>query len=210
LGWSIYVLGVLYFIVQFFVASAWKPVYSWSANTISNLGDTSCRPTLCSPRHQWMNAEFLVLGLVMIVGSWLIYQEFTERTAEERLAARIGFFCLAVGGVGAVLVAKFPENTVSFMHDLGAGLAIFVGTFGIFVLGIVLVLPLILRWGMRVVAPIAMLAVVLFVAHLYLGLGAGTMERIAAYPEAIWLIVFGIYLATEHHRSKVQASRVPD
>jgi hypothetical membrane protein len=157
-----------------------------------------------------MNAEFLLLGVVMLAGSWLIYQEFTEHDAAERLAAQIGFGCLALGGLGAILVGTFPENSIGFLHDLGAGLAIFVGTLGIFVLGIVLVLSHVLRWGMRIVAPIAMVAVLLFAGHLYLGLGAGTMERIAAYPEVLWLIVFGTYIAAEHHRSKVQPSRVQE
>jgi len=77
-----------------------------------------------------------------------------------------------------------------------------VGTFGIFVLGLALDLPNRLRWAMRVVAPLALLALVLFATHIYLGIGAGATERIAAYPETIWLIVFGAYMARSHRRSR--------
>jgi hypothetical membrane protein len=145
-----------------------------------------------------MNAEFFLLGAVMAGGALLIYQEFTERAAAERLAARIGFTALAIAGAGTALVGAFPENTVGGLHVIGAGLAIAVGTLGIFVLGLVLALPKGLRWAMRVGAPVALLALVLFATHAYLGLGAGSMERVAAYPETIWLIGFGGYMARNH------------
>jgi hypothetical membrane protein len=205
LGPTIWVLSVLYFIVQIVVASVWLPSYSWFSNTISDLGNTSCGPKLCSPRHDWMNGEFFVLGAVMAAGALLIYQEFTERNPDERLAARIGFSCLALAGAGTALVGQFPENTVGFMHVTGAGLAIGVGTLGIFVLGLVLALPNSLRWAMRVVAPLALLALILFATHMYLGLGAGTTERLAAYPETIWLIIFGTYMARTHRSTVMRA-----
>jgi hypothetical membrane protein len=195
LGPTIWGLSLLYFIAQIVVASVWLPSYSWFNNTISDLGNTSCGSTLCSPRHAWMNGEFLVLGAVMAAGALLIFQEFTERDADERLGARIGFSCLAIAGAGTALVGLFPENTVSSLHVVGAALAIGVGTFGILVLGLALALPNRLRWAMRVVAPLALLALVLFATHIYLGIGAGATERIAAYPETIWLIVFGAYMA---------------
>jgi hypothetical membrane protein len=154
-----------------------------------------------------MNAEFLVLGFVMAAGSWLIFQEFAEREAEERLAARIGFSCLAVGGVGAALVGRFPENTVHAMHIIGAGLAIGVGTAGIFVLGLILELPhgKYLRLSMRGVPPVAVMALILFACRVYLGMGAGTMERLAAYPETAWMIAFGMYISRDH-RLRAEAS----
>jgi hypothetical membrane protein len=131
----------------------------------------------------------------------LIFEEFAERDADERLAARIGFSCLALGGVGTALVGWFPENTVHAMHILGAAVAIGVGTVGIFVLGLVLSLPeeKYLRLGMRVVPPIAVLALILFACHVYLGIGAGTTERLAAYPETAWMIIFGLYISRDHY-----------
>jgi len=198
LGPTIWWLSSLYFVAQIVVAWVWIPSYSWLRNTISDLGATSCGPKLCSPRHDWMNAEFIALGFIMAAGSLLIFQEFAERGPEERLAARIGFSCLALGGVGAVLVGLFPENTVAVMHIIGAGFAIGVGTLGILVLGVVLSLPTGLAWAMRVVAPLALTALVLFAFHVHLGMGAGTMERLAAYPETIWLVIFGIYISRTH------------
>jgi hypothetical membrane protein len=209
MGPLIFWLSILYFAVQIFVSLVWRPSYSWSRNSISDLGNTSCSTTLCSPRHGWMNVEFFALGFVMAAGSLLIFQEFTERDADERLAARLGFWGLAVGGVGAALVGRFPENTVHAMHILGAGLAIGVGTAGIFVLGLALSLPQgrYLHLGMRVVPPIAVTALILFACHFYLGIGAGAMERLAAYPETVWMIVFGTYIAWDHHLKAHRSTR---
>lgn len=193
--------SIFYFITQVLVARAWRPPYSWLRNSISDLGNTSCHPQ-CSPHYAWMNFAFFGLGLVMAVGSWFIFEEFTEKKAAERLAARIGFLCLALGGVGAVVVAAFPEDSVGVVHVVGAFLGIGVGTFGVFVLGwgIAGSLDKPLIWGMRVVPPVAMVVGVMFAFHVHLGLGDGAMERISAYPETIWLIIFGIYIAQSHYR----------
>jgi hypothetical membrane protein len=200
LGPVVWMLSVSYFVTQIVVSLTWKPRYSWFTNSISDLGNTHCDPSrLCSPRHDWMNAQFIALGAVMALGSLLIFQEFKEKRAEERLAALIGFSGMAIAGVGAALVGLFPENTVGWMHVLGAGLAIGVGSLAILVLGIVLPLPDWLRWPMRIVSPIALVALVLFASHHDLAIGAGTMERIAAYPETIWLITFGIYISASHY-----------
>jgi len=203
LGPVVWMLSVSYFVTQVVVSLAFKPGYNWFTNSISDLGNTHCDPVrLCSPRHDWMNAQFIVLGGVMALGSLLIFQEFKEKGAEERLAALIGFSGMAIAGVGAALVGRFPENTVGWIHILGAGLAIGVGSLAILVLGIVLPLPDPLRWPMRIVSPIALLALVLFASHHYLGIGAGTMERIAAYPETIWLISFGVYISASHYAAR--------
>jgi len=200
LGPSLFVLAVAYFVVQVTVASAFTPNYSWLRNSISDLGNTACGSMLCSPRHVWMNREFWALGVVMAAGSVLIYHEFAPSpTPEERLIARWGFASLTIGGVGAVLVGTFPENTVGYMHILGAGLAIGIGTVGIFGLGMVLPdLPSPLRWSMRLAPPFAVLALILFACHVDLDVGSGFVERIAAYPETLWLIVFGIYIMSSH------------
>ncbi len=208
LGPMLFVLAVAYFVVQVIVASVFTPGYSWLHNSISDLGNTACTSALCSPRHVWMNREFWLLGFVMAVGSVLIYHEFAlSRRPEVRLMARWGFVLVAIGGVGAVLVGSFPENTVSYLHIIGAALAIGIGTVGIFGLGIVLDVPSALRWSMRLVPPFAVLALILFACHVDLGVGSGFVERIAAYPETLWLIVFGVYIMRSHgaRQSKLYA-----
>ena len=205
LGWLIFLLAVVYFVVQVVVAAVFRPSYSWANNVISDLGNTSCSAGLCSPRHAAMNFGFIELGVVMALGSLFINQEFAERSADQRLAARIGFTMLAIAGAGTIVVGCVPENTVDLLHQIGAGVAIGIGTAGILLLGIILVLPRGLAWGMRAVPPIALVALVLFALHVYLGLGRGGMERAAAYPEAVWLIVFGIYIGADHVKQRISA-----
>jgi hypothetical membrane protein len=201
-GPLVFMSSGLYFLAQIVVGWVWHPPYSVIKNTISDLGNTACGRYggryVCSPRHDLMDAAFIFLGLVMSVGSLLIYQEFTEKEQRERVAALIGFICMAIAGVGAIFVGAFPENTVHVMHIIGAGLAIGVGSLGILVLGFALPLPEGLRSFMLFFATLSLTAIVLFASSRYFGIGPGGMERIAAYPETVWLIRFGIYISRNH------------
>jgi len=210
LGPGVMNLSVVYFVVQAMVAAVWHPPYDWGRNTISDLGNSSCavRGTTApacakefSPLHDWMNAEFIFLGAVMLVGSLLIAQEFRILgPGAKRAWAWAGFALIGVGGVGSALVGWFPENTVGAVHFFGAALAIGGGELGISILGWKLSLPRYLQWAMRIGAPLAFLAGFLFAVQVHLGLGAGTMERIAQYPETVWLIVFGAYMSDNHYK----------
>ena len=203
LGPLVWVSSVVYFAAQIAVGWIWSPPYSAAHNTISDLGNTHCGlyggSYVCSPRHVLMNGAFIFLGAVMAIGSLLIYQAFLEVPTGERIAAFIGFSLMAVGGLGAVLVGVFPENTFPAAHGIGAGLAIGAGNVGIFVLGLVLRLPEGLRIRMLLLSALSLTAVLLFALHRDFGIGPGTMERIAAYPETVWLIRFGIYISRDHY-----------
>ncbi len=203
LGPAIFTVATVYFVVQVVVAWVFIPSYSLVTNSISDLGETSCggygSPAICSPRWWLMNyIGFLVLGLVMLVGSALLYHEFTERAPRERRAAMFGFSLMALGGVGSILVGFFPENHNRTMHILGAFLAIAIGNVAILVLGGVLTLPESMRRSMLMFSSLALVALLCFAAHRSFGIGRGTMERIAAYPVTIWLITFGLYIWRFH------------
>ena len=202
LGPLVFISSALYFYAQIFVAWVFNPShtpYNVVRNTISDLGNTACgsygREYVCSPRHPYMNAAFIFLGIVMVGGSMLLYHEFRERGGAEQNAAFTGFLFMGVGGLGAMLVGIFPENTNGTMHKTGAALAIGLGNVGIFVLGAVLSgLPEAMRRYMLVFSTASLTALVLFACHKDFGIGAGTMERVAAYPQTIWLITFGLYV----------------
>ncbi len=34
------------------------------------------------------------------------------------------------------------------------------------------------------------------------GIGEGALERLAQYPESVWLILFGFYISRDHYRKK--------
>ena len=213
-GPVVFVSSALYFFAQIFVAWVFHPSYSLVSNTISDLGNTECgrygTGYVCSPRHLYMDAAFIFLGIVMATGSVLLYYEFAQKRRVERNAARIGFTCVAVGGVGAIIVGAFPENTIGVMHIVGAGLAIGVSNLGIFILGAVLDLPEAMRRYMLLFSAISATALLLFASHKYFGIGAGTMERVAAYPETIWLITFGLYIWRFHREDVSPSKALPD
>lgn len=183
-----------YFVVQLIVAAAaWAMPYSWSNNYISDLGNTACSSSMgtyvCSPKHSLMNASFVVLGLTMAIGAVLF-----ARLYRQGKGSMIGFICLVLAGIGAILVGFFPENTIPYMHALGAFLAIGVGNVGMLIIG--MKLKHIPQWLIVYTIASGILGTItflLFGTHTYLGLGIGTVERIAAYPQTIWLIIFGLY-----------------
>jgi hypothetical membrane protein len=145
-----------------------------------------------------MNVAFIYLGAVMIVGSTLLYHEFRKKGGTEQNAAFVGFLLMALGGVGTIIVGTFPENTVSFMHITGAGMAIGGGNLGIFILGAVITVPESMRRYMLLFSTTSITAIILFASHRYFGIGEGSMERIAAYPETLWLITFGLFIWRFH------------
>lgn len=200
-GPTFWILSIQYFLTTIIVARDWHPRYSFAQNTISDLGNTACGAygsrQVCSPLHAWMNASFIVLGITMISGSILIYQEFRE----TRFSA-IAFSFMALAGVGTILVGFFPENTVSFIHILGATLPFLFGNISLIMLGLALKMPNALRAMAVIFGVFSLTAALLFLTQHYLGIGIGGMERLTAYPQTIWLIVFGIYMSKNRFSSK--------
>jgi hypothetical membrane protein len=199
LGPAIFTAASIYFVIQIIVAWVFIPSYSLVSNSISDLGETSCggygSPGMCSPRWWLMDyAGFFLLGLIMVIGSALLYHEFTDRVPRERLAAMIGFSLMALAGLGSIIVGFFPENENRSMHILGAFLAIAIGNVAILVLGGVLTLPESMRRSMLIFSSLALAALLSFASHRFFGIGRGMMERVAAYPVTIWLIAFGLYI----------------
>lgn len=195
-----WMVSVQFFITQFIVAHNWATRYSLRNNTISDLGNTACGVYsgryVCSPLHAWMNASFIVLGCTMVIGSVLIYHEFRH----SRDTA-IGFGFMALAGLGTVLVGIFAENTNASLHELGAALPFVVGNLALLVLGLALGLGPRFRIYTMLSGIIALIAFALFGAHMYLGFGEGGMERVVAYPQTIWLTMFGLYMSRNHYRS---------
>lgn len=188
----LFISSIQYFVIQFFVATRFTPQYSLVRNTISDLGNSSCGVfgghSLCSPLHTLMNASFLYLGLTMIAGSLLLCGIFRRHNVS------IGFSLFAAAGVGVMVVGLFPENTISILHGIGAALPFLVGNIGVFVLGYALPIPKSLKIYTMITGIVALGGLGFYISHQYLGLGHGGMERVVAYPQTIWMIVFGLYV----------------
>lgn len=191
LGAILYVSCLQYYVVQVLVGRQWRPHFSWSRNTISDLGNTVCgrwdgRP-LCSPQHNLMNLSFVLLGASMLIGSLLIGHVYRNQRG-----ASMGFGCMEIAGAGVALVGLFPENSVPALHGLGATLSFVFGNVSIVVLGCSLRLPLALRVFSVALGVLALVALVAYESSQSVGLGHGGLERVVAFPQSVWLIVIGV------------------
>lgn len=211
LGAFAWLLAIQFFVAQAVVAWAWTNPFSLATNYISDLGNTACGPhpagadtIVCSPWHVWMNVSLVLVGITMAVGAALTPDAFNRGWMRT-----LGLALIAIAGLGAIVVGLFPENENITRHAAGAGINLVAGNLGLFVLG---------RTGLtgrpaRGFETISVAAGVIGLAatglfawdHRALGLGAGTLERIAAYPITLWQVCAGAVLL---RRSGERASSV--
>ncbi len=186
-------------VIQFFVAqgvvrAAWTTPFSLSANYISDLGNTTCGPSrvggdlvfVCSPLHAWMNLSFALFGIATVAGAVLLGPEIA---GGRRRAIALALLCIA--GTGILAVALFPEDRNFPMHKAGAALQFICGNLAMLAIGLG---PRRRAWFTivtLVLGGVASIATALFAADVYLGLGIGTMERLASYPLPLWLTIAG-------------------
>jgi len=116
--------------------------------------------------------------------------------------ALIGFSFMALAGIGTILVGLFAENTIASHHVFGAALPFVIGNLALLVLGLSLDLPKAFRYYTLISGVLSLSAFLLFITHHYLGIGIGGMERLAAHPQTIWLIAFGVYMSRPHFQSQ--------
>ena len=191
-GPFLYLSSAQYFLAQLITAQRYEPRYSWLHNTISDLGSTSCSLRSvghCSPLHALMNSSFVVLGVTMIIGSVLIC-----RFLESNPWTVVGFVALTISGVGTALVGFMPENRAPVLHAIAAALPFLVGNLGVAILAGSLRMSPAFRLYTWLSGLGPLVALGFFVGQDFLGLGRGGMERVVAYPQTIWLMVFGSYL----------------
>jgi hypothetical membrane protein len=209
MGPVIIVLSSWYFAAQVLVAWVFRPEYSFVSNAISDLGNSACAPknsNICSPLYVVMDASIAILGVAMIVGAILIFSEFSfSADRRERAAAIAGFGCMALGGAGAILVGSVPENVNTLhLHTVGTVVVIGFGQLAILILGLVLrEIDDWLREFMIVTSLFVLLAGISIAGKHQFGIGGGALERLAQYPESVWLILFGFYISRNHHRNKL-------
>jgi len=183
-----------FFIAQICVALAWTTPFSLLRNFISDLGNTRCgvfssetNLYVCSPRHAWMNASFIVLGLTILAGGIL-----THESRRPGVARQLGRVFMVLAGAGGVLVGCFAENENLLLHSLGAVTYFSFANLGLLMLGCS---------ARGSVARIEVLTVVagligivgsgLFFSGHYLGLGIGGTERLVVYPLPFVLTLTG-------------------
>ncbi|MGI0132945.1 MAG: DUF998 domain-containing protein [Thermoplasmata archaeon] len=194
-GGAVFLVGSLQFIVAMIVTQLYYNYppnhgpYSLTNNYISDLGHAGSG-------IPWLfNDSIRVLGLLGLGGAYLIYRAFAPR-----MTTKIGIVFLMIATLGAIGVGSFPEGS----PELGGGihsvvsLITFLGSgFALVVLAVAMLRDT--RWdGYRIYTLlsglITLIAIALFVAAVYPGLGPGGMERIVVAPILLWAIVAGVHL----------------
>lgn len=201
LGAIFWLLTVEFFIAQAIAQSVF-PGYSLVHMDISLLGLTACNGAdqaitgpVCSPLNLVFNAGMAINGALVVLGVW-----FTRKLWPAGALTTMALWLLAVGGGdGSILVGLFPLDVLQPMHMIGAILALCVAGFGMLAFAAAL-------WqhyrgfALYTLATglITLLAFVFYALEFYLGLGRGTMERLAAWPHTIWYIVTGTLILRGH------------
>jgi hypothetical protein len=196
LGGLCWLLTVEFFVVQFWAQSAYAG-YSLVDMDISLLGVIDCRTTNygCSPLNLVFNIGMVLNGLLIVLGVW-----FTRRLWPSGPLTVAALSLLAAGsGGGALLIGIFPVDVFLAGHIAGAMLTLFVACLGIILLGIV-TWPANRAFALYAVTTglVSLIAFGFYALELYLGLGRGVIERIAAWSHTIWYMVTGALILLGH------------
>ena len=155
-------------------------VYSVSSNYVSDLG-ANCRGNLCymPPSAYLFDASIALLGVLIIVGAYFLHRAYNWRPAT---------IMIALAGIGALGVGLFPETAGIVHHLFSLIVFLFAGLSAIVTF----------RFQKKpmgyfsvILGLVTLVALVLYVAGVYLGLGAGGMERMIVYPTLLWAVSFG-------------------
>jgi hypothetical protein len=194
-----WIATVGYLLVQPVVAAGWEPTaYDVTADTISELGVTTCAPypqldgtlvTTCSPLHGLMNAAFVVAGLLTVAGAVL-----TRPSWPNTAITTTGLVFVGLAGGGGALVGLAPLDASPLVHAVGAGLQV-PGAIAPALIGAALWRrhrPLsVFSWTWGLVGSVAS---PLYLGGIPLGLGIGVMERLAFESLIVWMLGAGAVL----------------
>ena len=176
-------VGAMEFAFFFVLAEIYYPGYSVSTNFISDLGATcasSCQ--FVQPSSMLFNTSITILGLLLLGSSLYLWKGFRSKMLT----------IFAVGsGIGSLGVGVFNESFGSIHGNFSSLTFLSIGIFAVFAYRFVKP-PM--SYFSIVAGVIALTAAVLYGSKIYLGLGAGGMERMVVYPVLLWGIGFGGYL----------------
>jgi hypothetical membrane protein len=195
-GAWLWIAAVQFYVVQPVVAATWTSPYSLTLNYISDLGSTACVAAtanyvaVCSPWHALMNASFVLVGVTMAGGAVLASPAFLPGRLRTSATA---LFILA--GIGTVVVGLYPENDPRRYHYDGAAVNFIAGNLALIVYAAVTARAFRgFRFASMFAGVVGLVSTALVATGHFAGLGAGGIERLAAYPVSLWQIGAGIQI----------------
>ena len=188
-------LGSLQWFLGLLAAESWTPGYSNRIDYVSELGIWEMAPLY--------NASIFLLGVFLLIGACLLYQNVKSRTFPV---------LLAVTGIGAMGLGVFPGYAQP-MHSIATLVAIIFGTLAAITSFQLQKKPM--SFISLVLGLMALVSAIVFFPYLglptgsattFLGIAKGSMERWAIYPILAWAISFGSYLigSADQHQIAVQ------
>ena len=168
--------GVLIWIVAMITSEALYPGYSVNRNYISDLGVGPW------PSDIIFNVSTMLFGILVFCAAIILIQNN---------ATKPFLYGMAIAGIGAFCVGLFPENT-GIPHIIAAGTTFVIGSFAAIEAGRWMKSPY--RYFCIFMGVIGIASFVILVTDTYGALGPGGIERLIAYPLALWLLSDGGYL----------------
>jgi hypothetical membrane protein len=181
-GGLAWVLTLQFFVVEA-IAAARYGGYSYSADVISDLG------TADSAARLLMNGSFVLQGVLIAAGVLLLGPGLAGN------GGRLARVLLVLSGLGVLLVGLFPSDGNATVHEVAAAVHLLAGAIGLIAVAYA-VRPRSEGLGttLALLGLVGVIGTIFFGSAVFLGLGEGGMERVAAYVTPIGLAAAGIAL----------------
>lgn len=185
----------LYVVAEIVIGLQASSHYAFGDHTVSELGSTSCRVVdgsgidVCSPWHDAMNLTFVVFGLSLALGAWLL-----RRLRPAGRLATSSLVLWIVAGLASTGVGLLPVNEHGGLHAAVASVVFLAQPTALVLLGLAL-----LRAGSAAyprfaaatlaVGVLSAIGAIGFLILLRAEHGAGAFERLALWPGYLWVTV---------------------
>ncbi|MFD5428827.1 DUF998 domain-containing protein [Streptomyces sp. NPDC127084] len=195
-------------VVDLIVASRW-PAYNFHRYIISDLGITQCASIdglwTCSPWHLASDISWIVAGLCTILGAWCSAPYWAASRTRN-----LGLSALAVSGAAFISTALNPENLRKVPHLASAGITIIFASMGVLLLGWATYAAGRRRWGVAgIFCGFAGLTAEAFVILNKPERLQGAVERLAVWPQLLWIVITGALITRTAWRRHVACRRPP-
>nr|WP_276324874.1 MULTISPECIES: DUF998 domain-containing protein [Methanobacterium] len=177
------IIGSIQFMLFVTIAETLYPGYNTGINTLSDLADLP----VYEPSATIFNITVFLLGLCLIIASYLIYRKFGRKIFPS---------LLAISSIGIMGVGIFPGHTGG-THVLFAMTAFIFGSLAV-ISSFTILRDSLLKYILIVLGAIGFIDILLVIilqnTSPFMALGEGGAERLIAYPVILGLIALGGYL----------------
>ncbi|WP_405064055.1 DUF998 domain-containing protein [Kribbella sp. NBC_01505] len=199
----------LYFVTEIVTAGRVTVPYSFTGNTISELGAVTCTTfgepplgpySVCSPWHAFMNVSFVVSGVLLAAGAILLRPQLPS----GRMTT-IAVVLYVIGGLTSIGTGLVPMDKNLALHSLVSGPGFLVQPLALLLLGLALrrTRPA-FGWSTIAVGLASLAGAVAFSIHPS-GTGHGFFERLSLWPANIWATALAVLILSAMRRPGRQA-----